>query len=42
MRATPPENFDLDRLPTPIGIALLVTDADGICARSTGRITSRA
>ena len=29
MRTTPPENFDLDRLPTPIGTALLVTDADG-------------
>ena len=24
-----PESFCLDRLPTPIGIALLVTDADG-------------
>ncbi|WP_410708051.1 methylated-DNA--[protein]-cysteine S-methyltransferase [Bradyrhizobium sp. BWA-3-5] len=24
-----PENFNLDRLPTPIGTALLVTDADG-------------
>ena len=29
MRATLPENFDIDRLPTPIGTALLVTDADG-------------
>ncbi|HEY9451041.1 MAG TPA: methylated-DNA--protein-cysteine methyltransferase, partial [Bradyrhizobium sp.] len=29
MRAIAPENFDLDRLPTPIGTALLVTDADG-------------
>jgi methylated-DNA-[protein]-cysteine S-methyltransferase len=29
MRATPPESFGLDRLPTPIGTALLVTDADG-------------
>ena len=29
MRATPPEYFDIDRLPTPIGAALLVTDADG-------------
>lgn len=29
MRAAPPENFCLDRLPTPIGTALLVTDADG-------------
>ena len=28
MRAKPPENFSLDRLQTPIGIALLVTDAD--------------
>jgi methylated-DNA-[protein]-cysteine S-methyltransferase len=25
-----PETFGLDRLPTPIGVALLVTDADGI------------
>ena len=25
-----PESFDLDRLPTPIGTALLVTDADGL------------
>ena len=24
-----PENFNLDRLPTPIGVALLITDADG-------------
>ena len=29
MRATPPESFGLDQLPTPIGTALLVTDADG-------------
>jgi len=29
MRVTPPESFGLDRLPTPIGTALLVTDADG-------------
>jgi len=29
MRAKPPETFSLDRLPTPIGIALLVTDAEG-------------
>jgi methylated-DNA-[protein]-cysteine S-methyltransferase len=29
MRATLPENFDVDRLSTPIGTALLVTDADG-------------
>ena len=33
MRAKPPEIFHLDRLPTPIGIALLVSDADGVlCA----------
>ena len=30
MRAKPPEIFTLDRLPTPIGTALLVTDADGV------------
>ena len=29
MSAKPPEIFALDRLPTPIGIALLVTDAEG-------------
>jgi methylated-DNA-[protein]-cysteine S-methyltransferase len=29
MSAKPPETFGLDRLQTPIGIALLVTDADG-------------
>ncbi len=29
MPATPPEQFEIDRLPTPIGTALLVTDADG-------------
>lgn len=29
MSAKPPETFALDRLQTPIGIALLVTDADG-------------
>jgi methylated-DNA-[protein]-cysteine S-methyltransferase len=29
MNAKPPETFDLDRLQTPIGTALLVTDADG-------------
>ena len=29
MRATLPESFDVDRLSTPIGTALLVTDADG-------------
>ncbi|SHK56908.1 methylated-DNA-[protein]-cysteine S-methyltransferase [Bradyrhizobium lablabi] len=29
MSAKPPETFCLDRLQTPIGIALLVTDADG-------------
>jgi len=33
MRAKPPETFHLDRLPTPIGTALLVTDAGGVlCA----------
>jgi methylated-DNA-[protein]-cysteine S-methyltransferase len=33
MRAQSPETFHLDRLPTPIGTALLVTDAAGIlCA----------
>jgi methylated-DNA-[protein]-cysteine S-methyltransferase len=30
MNAKPPETFGLDRLQTPIGIALLVTDADGV------------
>jgi methylated-DNA-[protein]-cysteine S-methyltransferase len=30
MRAKPPEIFSLDRLPTPIGTALLVTDGDGV------------
>jgi methylated-DNA-[protein]-cysteine S-methyltransferase len=30
MSAKPPEIFTLDRLPTPIGTALLVTDADGV------------
>ena len=30
MNAKPPESFCIDRLQTPIGIALLVTDADGI------------
>ena len=30
MRAKPPETFGLDRLATPIGVALLVTDADGV------------
>jgi methylated-DNA-[protein]-cysteine S-methyltransferase len=29
MNAKPPETFYLDRLETPIGIALLVSDADG-------------
>ena len=29
MNAKPPETFGLDRLQTPIGVALLVTDADG-------------
>jgi len=28
--AKPPETFGLDRLETPIGVALLVTDADGV------------
>ena len=33
MRAKPPETFQLDRLPTPIGTALLVTDVGGVlCA----------
>ena len=30
MSAKPPETFGLDRLQTPIGTALLVTDADGV------------
>jgi methylated-DNA-[protein]-cysteine S-methyltransferase len=30
MRAKPPETFGLDRLDTPIGVALLVTDSDGV------------
>jgi methylated-DNA-[protein]-cysteine S-methyltransferase len=30
MSAKPPETFGLDRVPTPIGTALLVTDADGV------------
>jgi methylated-DNA-[protein]-cysteine S-methyltransferase len=30
MPAKPPETFGLDRLPTPIGVALLVTDAAGV------------
>ena len=30
MSAKPPDIFGLDRLATPIGIALLVTDADGV------------
>src|ERR1700753_3283871 len=29
MNARPPETFALDRMATPIGTALLVTDADG-------------
>ena len=29
MRVKSPETFNLDRLQTPIGTALLVTDADG-------------
>ena len=30
MNAKPPETFGLDQLQTPIGTALLVTDADGV------------
>jgi len=30
MNAKPPEALNLDRLPTPIGTALLVTDANGV------------
>ena len=30
MSAKPPETFGLDRLETPIGLALLVTDAEGV------------
>jgi methylated-DNA-[protein]-cysteine S-methyltransferase len=30
MSAKPPESFTLDRLDTPIGVALLVTDAEGV------------
>lgn len=30
MRAKPPETFGLDRLRTPIGMVLLVSDADGV------------
>ena len=30
MSAKPPEIFSLDRLDTPIGVTLLVTDADGV------------
>jgi len=30
MHAKPPETFGLDRLDTPIGVALLVTDSDGV------------
>jgi methylated-DNA-[protein]-cysteine S-methyltransferase len=30
VNATPPETFSLDRLETPIGVALLVADADGV------------
>ncbi|MBV9560253.1 MAG: methylated-DNA--[protein]-cysteine S-methyltransferase, partial [Bradyrhizobium sp.] len=33
LKAKSPHVFDLDRLPTPIGVALLVTDVDGVlCA----------
>jgi len=30
MRAKPPESFSIDRLDTPIGVALVVTDAGGM------------
>jgi methylated-DNA-[protein]-cysteine S-methyltransferase len=30
MSAKPPETFGIDRLQTPIGVALLVTDAEGV------------
>ena len=40
MSAKPPETFCLDRLETPIGIAVLVTDADGVLRALTGRIMS--
>jgi methylated-DNA-[protein]-cysteine S-methyltransferase len=30
MNAKPPETFGLDRLQTPLGVALLVTDAQGV------------
>ena len=30
MSAKPPETFGLDRLETPLGVALLVTDAEGV------------
>ncbi len=30
MQSRQPQAFGLDRLPTPIGTALLVTDADGV------------
>ena len=30
MSAKPPETFGIDRLDTPIGVALLVTDAEGV------------
>jgi methylated-DNA-[protein]-cysteine S-methyltransferase len=30
MSAKPPESFAIDRLQTPIGVALLVTDAKGV------------
>jgi methylated-DNA-[protein]-cysteine S-methyltransferase len=30
MSAKPPENFAIDRLDTPIGVALLITDAEGV------------
>ncbi len=34
----PPERFGLDRLTTPIGIALLVTDAEGAACARLGRL----
>ena len=42
MSAKPPETFNLDRLPTPIGTALLVTDGDGVlCALDCRRYEPR-
>ena len=42
MNARPPERLRLDRLATPIGEALVVSDEAGCCGRSTGRITRPA